>query len=437
MSELPKVLIVSRGVWDDAGTSSTLSNIFQNYDSDKLSQIYIETKKPNTKLCQKFFQISEFSLIKKLYKWRTRTGKRVDAAYVADTDTARKEASTMEYVRGHRSFLYTVLREFLWHLNGWRSKELKQFICEEDPNLIWLTGSPLILMNRLSRYVVKVAKKPYCIYEMDDVYSYKNCGNNPSKYIYRFFLRKRVKSLIKGASQVFVISPKMKNEFDGIFGINSCVLTKGIDFSNRQFVPYDSKDPINMVYMGQLIYDRISSIEMLARALDVINAKKNRILLNIYTGTQIPESIKDTITKNGSVCFCAPVPYSQVDGIINQSDVVLFAESLDPRFKNIARLSFSTKLTDYFASGKCLFAIGPDDIAPIEYLKEKNAAIVVTNKGELVDKLEYLVSPNVISEYAEKSFRCGEQNHNKRNIDDMLFSKLIEITTRNESSTIS
>ena len=45
MKNLPKVLIVSRGVWDDAGTSSTLSNIFQNYDSTKLSQIYIETKK--------------------------------------------------------------------------------------------------------------------------------------------------------------------------------------------------------------------------------------------------------------------------------------------------------------------------------------------------------------------------------------------------------
>ena len=432
-----KVLIVSRGVWDDGGTSSTLTNIFSNYPSEQLSQIYIETKKPNTNHCSSFFQISEFSLLRKIYKWKTRTGHRVNSVYVQDEEVARKEAETMQYVRGHRSFLYTILREFLWHLNGWKSKELKAFINEENPDVIWLTGSPLILMNRLSQYLVKVAKKPYCIYEMDDVYSYRNCGNNPLKYIYRFFLRKRVKSLIKGASQVFVISPKMKKEFDGIFGINSCVLTKGIDFSNRHFVPYNPEDPIKMVYMGQLIYDRISSIVMLVKALDVINAKKDRILLNIFTGTQIPESIKDTITKNGSVCFCDPVPYSQVDGIITQSDVVLYVESLNPKFKNIARLSFSTKLTDYFAGGKCLFAIGPEDIAPIEYLKEKDAAIVVSNNGELVEKLEYLVSPNVISEYAEKSYRCGERNHNKRNIDDMLFSMFIEITTKNESPSIS
>ena len=437
MTSLPKILLVSRGVWDDNGTSSTLTNIFENYDRSKLSQIYIETKRPNTNHCSSFFQISEFSLIKKMYKWNLRTGHRVNSMYIQDEEAARKEAETMSYVRGHRSFIYTLLRELLWHLNGWKTKELKEFVKEENPDLIWLTGSPLILMNRLSQFVVKVAKKPYCIYEMDDVYSYKNCGYNPLKYIYRFFLRKRVKSLIKGASQVFVISPKMKREFDDIFGIKSCVLTKGIVFSERHFVPYIPKDPVKMVYMGQLIYDRISSIAILAKALKDINAKNNRLLLNIYTGTQISESIKDTITRDGSVCFCASVPYSQVDGIINQSDVVLFAESLNPKFKNIARLSFSTKLTDYFAGGKCLFAIGPDDIAPIEYLKEKDAAIVVSNYDELVDKLEYLLSPNVISEYEEKSYQCGEQNHNKSAIDEMLFSKFIEITTKNEGPSIS
>ena len=437
MNSLPKVLVVSRGVWDDNGTSSTLTNIFENYDNNKLSQIYIETKKPNTNHCSSFFQISEFSLIKKIYRWRIQTGHRVDSVYVQDESIARKEAETMQYIRGHRSFLYTVLREFLWHLNGWKTKELKEFIHEENPDVVWLTGSPLILMNRLAKFVVKVSHKPYCIYEMDDVYSYKTCGNNPFKYIYRFFLRKRVKSLIKGASQVFVISSKMKREFDSLFDINSCVLTKGIDFSNRDFVPYNPKYPINMVYMGQLIYDRISSIVMLSEALDIINAKSKQVVLNIYTGTNILEPIRNVITKKGNVVFCSPVPYSKVEGIIKQSDVVLFAESFNPKYKNIARLSFSTKLTDYFAGGKCLLAIGPDDIAPIEYLKEKDAAIVVSNREELIDKLEYLISPNVISEYAEKSYRCGKKYHNKNTIDEMLFSKLLEITSTNENSTIS
>ena len=427
MDNKPKVLIVSRGVWDDAGTSSTLSNIFQNYDSEKLSQVYIETKKPNTRLCQSFFQISEFSLIKKLYKWRTKTGRRVDATYVDNTDVARKEASTMQYVRRHRSFVYNILREFLWHFDGWKSKELRAFIQEENPDVVWLTGSPLILMNRLSQYVVKQAGKPYCIFEMDDVYSYRNCGSNPFKYIYRFFLRRRVKKLMQGAGQVFVISPKMKNEFDALFGVDSIVLTKGIDFTNRTYTSSEPSQPVNMVYAGQLIYGRMSTVEKLAAALDEINITGKRLVLSIYTATPIPEEVKVKITEKGSVILNAPVPYTKVEEIIRESDVVLFTETFEEKKKNIARLSFSTKITDYLAGGKCVLAIGPGDIAPMEYLQDNDAAITVTSEKEMPEKLEYLLKPGVIEQYSRKAYECGKKNHDKGMIENVVFSKLKEI----------
>ena len=419
-----------------AGTSSTLSNIFQNYDCEKLSQIYIETKKPNTRLCQSFFQISEFSLIKKIYKWKTKTGRRIDASYSDNTDVARKEASTMQYVRGHRSFAYNILRELLWHLNGWKSKELRSFIKDENPDVLWLTGSPLILMNRLAQYVVKQARKPYCLYEMDDVYSYKNCGQNPFKYIYRFFLRRRVRNLMKGASQVFVISPKMKQEFDTLFGINSIVLTKGIDFTDRPFQGVTPEKPVNMVYAGNLLYGRLSTVEKLALALDEINSEARRLVLTIYTGTQVAESVKEKMTKKGSVIFHNPVPYVQVEDVIRQSDVVLFAETFEEKKKNTARLSFSTKITDYLAGGKCLLAIGPGDIAPMEYLIDNDAAVAVTNVQEISRKLEYLLAPGTIEQYARKAYDCGKRNHDKHKLDEIVFGKLKAISY-NESPTIS
>ncbi len=424
----PKILIISRGVWDDSGTSSTLSNIFEHYDSNKLSQIYIETKKPNTNHCLSFFQISEYSLIKKIYKWKIQTGHRIDSIYVQDEDLARKEADTMEYVRGHRSFFYTVLREFLWHLNGWKSKELKAFINEENPDVIWLTGSPLILMNRLSKYVVKVAKKPYCIYEMDDVYSYSNCGSNPFRYIYRFFLRKRVKQLLQGADQVFVISPKMKREFDSLFGIESIVLTKGIDFTGRLLEEKEPSHPVNMVYTGQLIYGRLSTVQEIAAVIDAINKNEKQIVLNIYTGTPVKDEVMARMTRNGSVVFHDLVPYSQVAEIIRQSDVVLFTETFEEKKKNLARLSFSTKLTDYLLGGKCMLAIGPGDIAPMEYLIENDAAIIVTNVNDIKDKVEYLLKPGVIGEYARKAYECGKRNHNKQTLDGMVYGRIKEIT---------
>ena len=52
---------------------------------------------------------------------------------------------------------------------------------------------------------------------------------------------------------------------------------------------------------------------------------------------------------------------------------MLFAEAVDGEAAKISRLSFSTKLTDYFASGKCIFAVGNEDTAPMEYLKNEDA----------------------------------------------------------------
>lgn len=424
---LPKVLIVSRDVWDDSA-ASTLNNLFEDYEANRLAHIYIETKKPNTRHCASFFQISEYSLIKKVFHPKTKTGQKVDSHYVENTSIAEKEASTMDFVRHHRRYIYTVMREILWLLNGWKTKELRDFIIEENPDVIWFMGSPLILMNRLMRYVVKVAKKPYCIFEMDDVYAYELKGFKPIIRLYRYFLRSNVRCLMEGVSQLFVISPKMKKEYDALFHTNSIILTKGIDFSSISYHPYPIHAPIQMVYMGNVLYDRISTIGMIGKAIDEINTIEKKIVFNIYTKNPIDSVTRERIVKKGNVIFHNPVPYAEVKNVMEQNDVVVFAESLNERFKGLARLSFSTKITDYLASGKCILAVGPADIAPIEYLRDNDAALVASSEIELREVLSLLLKPGIIESYSNKAFSCGVRNHDKVAINKMVFDKLIELS---------
>ena len=424
---LPKILIVSRDVWDDSA-ASTLNNLFEDYEANRLAHIYIETKKPNTRHCASIFQISEYSLIRKFFHPKTKTGQKVDSHYVENTLIAEKEASTMDYVRHHRRYIYTVLREILWLFNGWKTKELRQFIQEEQPDVLWFMGSPLILMNRLMRYVAKVSKKPYCVFEMDDVYAYELKGFKPIKRLYRYFLRRNVRCLVEGASQLFVISPKMKKEYDALFHTNSIILTKGIDFSSISYHPYSVHTPIQMVYMGNVIYDRISTIEMIGKAIDEINTIEKKIMFNIYTKNPIDSVTRERIVKKGNVIFHNPVPYAEVKNVMEQNDVVVFAESLNERFKGLARLSFSTKITDYLASGKCILAVGPADIAPIEYLRDNDAALVASSEVELREILSQLLKSGVIESYSNKAFSCGVRNHDKVAINKIVFDKLIELS---------
>lgn len=430
--ELPKVLVVSRVVWDDTqGTASTLSNFFQYYDPFRIAHIYIETKTPYTKYCNLFFQISEFSLIRKILWWKSKTGFRIDMGSgdvnQPDNQIANKEENTMNFVRKHRSIFFTVLRELLWLLGGWRTNELKSFIDDFNPDVIFLDSSPLVFMNRISAYVLNISKKPGVILLMDDNYTYQSVKGNIPNSIYRFFLRNSIKPLIDKCEKVFVYSPKMKREYDAIFKTNSILFTKGLDISKINYNTYEVHDPIKLVYLGQVIYGRIYTLIAIAEALKKINSPRKKIQLHIYTNNTISESLKKKLIANDCVFIMDPVPYTEVPRIISESDVLLFVESFEQKYKNTARLSFSTKITDYLGSGKCILAIGPDDIAPIEYFTEEEAALIVTDLNELHSKLEYLCNQSIIKEYSQKAFDCAFRNHDIREKDSLLKSTLINI----------
>lgn len=434
---LPKVLILSRGVWDDSkGTSSTLTNLFEDYDPDKLALVYIETIAPNTKCCHRFYQISEFSLIHKIYKWRTKTGHAFDTKgqvqAITDDKIAEQEASTMKYVRGHRSIWLSFAREILWGFNGWKSKELKQFIQVFNPDVIWMDGSPLPLMNRLYDHVLKIAKKPAVIFMQDDVYTYESCGKSLLEKIRKHHLRRTVRRVVRQCDDMFVASPKMKKEYDAIFGFDSTFIAKSIELDKLPQIHQEVHTPIRLVYLGQVIYGRIYSLISIAEALRKINADGIKMQLFVYTNNQLSEDEKSKLLVKDSVFLMPPVPYSEVPRVMVDNDVVVFVESFEPQFCNVARLSFSTKICDYLASGKCILAIGPGNIAPIEYFVEENAAVVASSKDEIVKAIDSIANRETVEKYIDQARRCAVKNHNRQRMNELIFGKLSFLGNKNK-----
>lgn len=142
-----------------------------------------------------------------------------------------------------------------------------------------------------------------------------------------------------------------------------------------------------------------------------INKDEQKVTLDIYTPTLLDDTSTAILNSNGCVLH-APVPKSQVAEIQNNADVVVFVESLEKEHRYAARLSFSTKLTDYFASGKCVFAIGDKDIAPIKYLEEYDCAVISTDYSQILGNLTKLVeNPELVLEYGRKAFETGRMNH--------------------------
>lgn len=404
----PKVLVVGINPWIDNTGINTLINFFDGWDKNSIAHIYTRAKLPNTHMCDKFFRISEPKVMKSLFNRSIKTGEEVFNSNEAVVEASQENQI---YNKKHSS-LMSLAREFVWLLGKWKTKELDKFLDEYDADVLFFPVYANVYMNRLQNYIRKRTKKPVILYVSDDNYSYKSIAKTPLSFFTRFWLRSQEKKLFKNAEKIMVIAPKQKEEYDRLFNTNSVILTKGIDFSA---IPYEEKPlnkPIKMVYTGKLIIGRWLSLAKIAEALGEINKDETRVELDIYTTDALTDEQKAKLNKNGCSVKGA-LSLDEVQAVQKQADILVFVESLEKEFRYTARLSFSTKITDYLKSGKCIFAVGDKDIAPIDYFNRYDSAVTATSYDEIGEKLKELIdNENRIIEYSKKAYDCGKEHHN-------------------------
>lgn len=423
-NNLPKVLVISTNAWRDNTGINTLIEFFKCWDSEKLAQIYTKSAMPNTSVCKNFFQISENAVMKSILKRGTVTGKEVynEVEKSASNEAEQEQKIYSSYKGCVVRFFLSIMREIVWKLGKWRTKELDEFIDGFDADVLYIPVYPTIYMGRIQKYIIKKTGKPVVSYLADDNYTYKSVGKNPISLLHRFFLRKYVKFIVEHSSKLMVIAPKQKEEYDRIFGTDSVVMTKGIDF--EPFVPYKPNKPIKMVYTGKLIIGRWNSLAAVAEALGSINATETKAELDIYTTDSLTEEQSKALNRNG----CAvkgSLTLEQVKEVQRKADILVFAESLEKKYKHTARLSFSTKITDYLKSGKCIFAIGDKEIAPIDYFNKYDSGVTASTYEEIGHRLKELVSnPRLIAEYAKKGYDCGVEHHERSKMDNLLIKTI-------------
>ena len=276
-----------------------------------------------------------------------------------------------------------------------------------------------IHFNRINRYILKRTGAKGIGYFWDDNFTYKQ-SKKLGHRIYRFFQRADLKKTAKMCDTFFAITPKTKKEADEVFGINCEVLTKPIDLEKYPFRNYEPSKPIKMLYTGKVVIGRFDTIKLIGKALDEINKDGVKAELDVYTTTYLSD--EDLADLSEHVHILGAIPQTEVAAVQRAADVLLFAEAIDGANAKIARLSFSTKLTDYFRSGKCILAVGNEDTAPMEYLKEKDAALCASNLDEIINAIKLLTdNSGLIPEYAQKAYNCGKENHDKKDIQKRLF----------------
>lgn len=420
-----KVLVLSNTPWDDNDSfGNTYSNIFQGMNDLEFINIYCRSGKPNNGLPMKCFQITTNKMAKSIFLRRsTQTGQEVDKVSSDAEILEGTSASAFNFARKKRWIILFWIRELVWLLGNWKSKQLIQFLNENKPDIIFqpIYGQGYAYINRIALFIKKYTGVPMFGYISDDCYSLHQYSLSPFYWIDRLSRRPIMRKVIQSCEILYVISNVQKREYEKMLKVPCKVLTKGIRKDEIIEPSHKTNYPhYKMIYAGNIGEGRWKSLALIGQALDGIESNGVTVDLDIYTQSVLSEEIIRALTGK-HIYLKGSVTAAMVQNLYKNSDILLHVESLDYKDSLIIHQSFSTKLVDFMKFGKCIFAVGPRDAASIEHLILNDAAVVAVTKDEIAHKLNELVhSEKLIFEYGERANNCGLKNHDLQMFQHML-----------------
>lgn len=430
MSRNIKILVITVPSWNSKVGANSWATLLEKYPPENIASIYIRDEIPDSKVCSKYFNISENKILKSILHRNIKTGSLITPQKVTVGEDRDLLVHNQRYARMKKKRRYSMLlaRELIWKAGRWHTPELDSFLDSFKPDVILHSMDGYIHLNRIIEYAIKRTGAAAVGYIWDDNFTYKQSSDIGYK-IYRFFQRRSLKQLAEATNEFFAISKYTKKEADDFFGIECHLLTKPL-LCEPVIQTFSGKTPIQILYTGSLIIGRDRSLLRLSKALKKINRDKGLIEVNVYTQTVLPVEMLEEV-ENEYFHVHKPIPQNEALKKQNEADILLFLEDIDGKDAKAARLSFSTKITDYLSTGKCILAIGNIDTAPMQYFLENDAAIICKNEDDILTALENIcTNPDIIDKYAQKAILSAKKNHDPEYIRS-VFDKVILTAVRN------
>jgi hypothetical protein len=442
-----KILVLSNTPWADSNSfGNSFSNIFCGIAGLEFANIFCRYGAPDNQLVEQYYQITERSLLSNLRDSSRPSGRAFVGTTSASSDSiglrryserieepdelSIAERAQFDFLRSRRWQVFFWARDLIWKIGRWDTPDLRRFIKDFAPDLIFQPIYYSSYLNDIAVFISRYADVPVVGYVSDDVYTLKQFSLSPFYWIDRIFKRRKVKRIINLCEFLYVISDIQKREYEVCFGKRCEILTKCADFQERPnaestTVPGGSSRPIQLVYTGNIGVGRWKSLALVAQALEAVNSASIQAQLRIYTTTPIKNAMKRALNLGQSSAIRGQASVEGVIEIQREADILVHAEGFDLASRLHVHQSFSTKIVDYLAAGRCIFAVGPIDVASVDYFVRNDCAVVASSKAEIGNMLSMLVgNPALIPEYGKRAWDCGKRNHSRRDIQGRLRADL-------------
>lgn len=424
MEKKIKVLVITYLPWrEDNNIGNSYSNIFANtQDKYEFAHIYVRNGMPQNTLAKDYYHISIIKMMKRMLKPNLVVGERMKIEDFSQTEKTQF-SSFFKKMKMLRWPVFFLVEELAGLSKSWKTKEFDQFIDDFDPDLIFGTLPDNPLISNLMLYVKNRKNIPLVTYPWDDYYSLHHSNLSPIFWIRKMMQRHYLYKTAQASEFLYVISNLMKDEYELAFKKDCRVMFKGYNFDASKTLEKKKVEyTIQLVYMGNIGAGRWKTLALLASAIRDINVDGPKMMLNIYTLSPTDDKMKAALNIDGTSRLNLPVPNEKKQKVMDGADILLHVEPFKKSEYQFYRASFSTKLVDYFYSAKCILAVG-GMTASTDYLVRNDAAICITDKSKIKECLMKIVDkPQLINEYAKKSWDCGLINHQIDKIQTRMYN---------------
>ena len=414
-----RILVLTLNAWNQSNsTGNTISNLFSKLnDNDAVANIYCRNEIIDNTICNKYFKITEKDILRSLFRIQ-RCGNIVKyngSNYEKDNLHIHTNSIKL-FIKKHRFTTLLLLREFIWSIPVWKNNKLKSFVKEFAPDIIYMHGHYNLYMHKLLAYCQKISGAKVVMYWGDDMYGRKSYA--PLSYLYESMLRKRFRKSISSSSLLLGGSLQLCDEYSKLFKKTFVPFFKECKRIGRNESKIIGKT-ISIVYAGNLLFGREEIIKQFVLAIKKVNSLDlaHNFKLKIYSNSQPSADSLAIINDTQNSFFLGCKPYPVICEELDKSDLALFIESFNKKNILSTRLSFSTKIIDCMQSTAAILAIGPNEIASIEYIKSNNLGYTITDVEDIVSRLTFLANnTDIINIINQRKADFAERFHTKTSV---------------------
>lgn len=428
----PRVLIVGTIPYNPDTSSRAFDAYFHNWEKENLRQIFSNTKTPIKGHCGSLYQITDQMMLKRYLHRIKEVGTVFNYDDLPDRwsdsgnlEVGNKLTEKLYIIGSKESALKHILRKFLWREKFWNTEKLRNWLDEFNPECVFLAFSDDFFIPEIAMFVADRFNIPIMSCIGDDYYFNDKKSLSPVYHIYRKKYKECIRRVFSHKSSAIYISDKIRDKYNGAFGIKGDTVYLSSDIERHGFHPIDANN-LKVSYCGNIRLGRNTSLADIGTALQEINPNYQ---LDVYSAEKNGEFIK-VLEECSGVNYCGTVPYSEVMKITSESDISVIVEGFKDEEVTVTKYSLSTKAADAISTGCQILSYGSPECGVIEYMKSTGCSVVCTDKSQLVSSIKELISDE---EYQKKLYDRSaiiqREHHNKsksNEISERLFKELIE-----------